>query len=196
MKLYLLSFKGYFSKLFRPNMAWVLGETWTNFSFKVNYNFRIAIALGLTLFLLRSQVALAEKFVPHYASIKSSEVNVRKGPNARYKIVRVYKKKGEPVEIIGEFEHWKRIRDIDGDEGWVRSSMLSKKRGGIVIVKESLANLYRNPASNAKVFVKIQSNKRVFIEQCKKEYCKIKVNNIVGWIERQYLWGIYANENF
>ena len=154
-----------------------------------------------------SQFALADKFIPHYASIKSSEVNVRKGPNVRYSIEWVYKKKGEPVEVIAQFEHWNRIRDVTGDEGWVKSVMLSKKRTGVIIVAppknnkqassaKLFASLYRKPDNSSNIFAKIESSKRVAIEQCQKEWCKIKINDISGWTEKQYLWGVNANDTF
>lgn len=43
--------------------------------------------------LLVQGCCIADKFIPHFSSIKSSEVNVRKGPNVRYPIEWVYKKK-------------------------------------------------------------------------------------------------------
>jgi SH3-like domain-containing protein len=161
--------------------------------------------LLLLITLLISQAALADKFIPHFSSIKSSEVNVRKGPNARYTIDWVYKKKGEPVEVIAQFEHWNRIRDVTGDEGWVKSVMLSKKRTGIIIIptnkKEKkniklFANLHKKPDLNSGIFAKIEASKRVVIEQCNKQWCKIKADNSSGWIEKQYLWGVLINETF
>jgi SH3-like domain-containing protein len=155
-----------------------------------------------------SKITLATNFEPHYASIKSSEVNVRKGPNPRYSIDWVYKKKGEPVEVIAQFEHWNRIRDITGDEGWVKSVMLSKKRTGVIIVSppknskkevgevKLYVNLHRKADKSSNIFAKIESSKRISIEQCQKQWCKIKVNNISGWVEKQYIWGVNINEVF
>jgi SH3-like domain-containing protein len=154
-----------------------------------------------------AQDVLAEKFVPHYASIKSSEVNVRKGPNVRYSIDFVYKKKGEPVEVIAQFEHWNRIKDVTGDEGWVKSVMLSKKRTGVIIISlaknnkqasapKLFANLYKKPDSSSHIFAKIEASKRIAIEQCQKQWCKIKIHDLSGWIEKQYIWGVHAGEVF
>lgn len=168
------------------------------------------IYLYLSILLFFNSYAFAEKtdkFVAHFSSIKSSEVNVRKGPNVRYGIDWIYKKKGEPVEVIAEFEHWNRIRDIDGDEGWVKSVMLSKKRTAIIIttipknIKQSKDNklfvsLYRKPDNNSNIFAKIEYSKRVYLEECQKEWCKIKVSDVSGWIKKQYLWGVHANETF
>lgn len=158
------------------------------------------------MFIAFSQPVYADKFIPHFSSIKSSEVNVRKGPNVRYNIEWVYKSKGEPVEVIAEFEHWNRIRDVAGDEGWIKSVMLSKKRTAIINVippknnknqdSKLFVSLYRKPDNSSNIFAKIESSKRVTIESCQEEWCKIKVSNLSGWIKKQYLWGVYAHEVF
>ena len=143
-----------------------------------------------------------ENFISYYASIKSSEVNVRKGPNTRYPIEWVYVKKGEPVEVIAQFEHWFKIKDFNGDEGWVKSVMLTKKRTGIITANQqnqeskSYANLYDSSDASSHIIANIESSKRVDILQCKKQFCKIKIASISGWIEKQQLWGVYRNEEF
>lgn len=162
----------------------------------------------ITLFIIFiCNISFAEKFVPYYASLKFSEVNIRKGPNSRYPISWVYKNKGEPLEIIAQFEQWYRVRDIDGDEGWAKIIMFSKKRSGIIAVSSNkkekpnknnklLAKLYRKPDLSSNVFANIETSKRVSIKQCKKQWCEIEANNSIGWIEKKYLWGVYANEEF
>ncbi len=166
---------------------------------------RLSLFLVFVISLSCGQVASAEKFIAYYASIKSSEVNVRKGPNAKYPIDWVYKKKGEPVEVIGQFEHWHKIKDITGDEGWIKTVMLSKKRFGVITVarpKKDLkttalyAKLYRQADSTTKAFANIETSQRVNVTECKKQWCKIKVKDISGWIEKEYLWGVYPNEEF
>ncbi len=165
------------------------------------------IIIILIIILLNSLQASGEKFIPHFASIKSSEVNVRKGPNARYKIEWVFKKKGEPVEVIAQFEHWNRIRDVTGDEGWVKSVMLSKKRTAVIISpltnkqhknsnSKYLVNIHRKPDNSSIIFGKIETSKRVNLDECHKQWCKIKVNDISGWVEKQFLWGVNSNEEF
>ncbi len=44
----------------------------------------------------------------------------------------VFQRAGLPVEIVGEFETWRRIRDSEGTEGWVLHSLLSGRRTAIV----------------------------------------------------------------
>src|SRR6266446_9067351 len=74
--------------------------------------------------------------VPRFVSLKSDKVNVHIGPAKNYEVKWVYQRAGLPVEIVAEFENWRRIRDSDGTEGWVYHSLLSGKRTGMVIAKD------------------------------------------------------------
>src|SRR3989338_5933265 len=76
--------------------------------------------------------------VPRFVSLKPSEVNARVGPGPNYPIEWVYLKAGLPVEVIVEFDTWRKIRDIDRAEGWVHQSMLCSKRRGIVQASETI----------------------------------------------------------
>ncbi len=63
--------------------------------------------------------------MPRYASLKTDRVNLREGPSKDHRTLWVFQRAGLPVEIIGEFETWRRIRDSEGTEGWVLHSLLS-----------------------------------------------------------------------
>src|SRR5271169_3749242 len=70
--------------------------------------------------------------IPRFASLRASDVNLRTGPGTRYPIDWVFTHQGMPVEITAEYEMWRRVRDAEGDEGWVHKNALSGKRGAIV----------------------------------------------------------------
>src|SRR5262249_37625253 len=71
--------------------------------------------------------------LPRFASLDSSEVNLRAGPGRDYRILWVYQRRGLPVEIIEEFDTWRRVRDRDGTVGWVQQNLLSGKRSALII---------------------------------------------------------------
>src|SRR5687768_7204699 len=56
--------------------------------------------------------------VPRFVSLKAGRVNVRIGPGEAYKIAWVFTRPGLPIEIIQEYDTWRRIRDSDGTVGW------------------------------------------------------------------------------
>src|SRR5262245_12595892 len=66
--------------------------------------------------------------VPRYVSLKTDRVNLREGPSKDHRTAWVFQRAGLPVEIVAEFETWRRIRDSEGTEGWVLHSLLSGRR--------------------------------------------------------------------
>src|SRR5450759_14844 len=56
--------------------------------------------------------------VPRFVSLKAGRVNVRVGPGEDYKIAWIFTRPGLPIEVIQEFDNWRRIRDSDGTVGW------------------------------------------------------------------------------
>ena len=52
--------------------------------------------------------------VPRYVSLKTDRVNLREGPSKEHRTRWVYQRAGLPVEIVAEFETWRRVRDADG----------------------------------------------------------------------------------
>src|ERR1700740_2819311 len=70
--------------------------------------------------------------IPRFATLKSDEVNVRTGRGPRYPIDWVFKRKGMPVEIVAEYENFRKIRDWQGASGWVHQALLTGKGGFII----------------------------------------------------------------
>src|SRR5690606_37820396 len=69
--------------------------------------------------------------LPRFASLKSGRVNLRIGPGLKYPVEWLYLKSGVPMEIIQEYDNWRRVRDSEGAEGWVNQSLLSGRRTAI-----------------------------------------------------------------
>jgi len=131
--------------------------------------------------------------LPRFASLKSSEANARTGPNVRYPVRWVFVRRGEPVEITAEFEQWRKIRDKEGDDGWVHESMLSGKRV-VIITGEKPQVIYRKPDFSSGGVVKLDPEVRAELHSCHKEWCRIEDSGYKGWIERSHLWGVYPQE--
>jgi SH3-like domain-containing protein len=55
--------------------------------------------------------------LPRFVSLKSAKVNSRIGPGVTYAVDWRYMKAGLPMEIIQEFDNWRRVRDSDGAVG-------------------------------------------------------------------------------
>ena len=70
--------------------------------------------------------------LPRFVSLKASRVNVRIGPSNEHAVKWIFVRAGLPVEIVQEFENWRRIRDSSGAEGWVYHGLLSGRRTALV----------------------------------------------------------------
>ncbi|HWM80814.1 MAG TPA: SH3 domain-containing protein [Pseudolabrys sp.] len=134
--------------------------------------------------------------LPRFVSLKSDRVNVRAGPNKDHEVRWVYTRPGMPVEIIAEFENWRRIRDWEGSEGWVYHSLLSGRRTAIVVpsLQADLVPLFADPEADAAVVAKLQSGVLASIKSCSGTWCRISGKGFDGWMRQERLWGAYPGE--
>ena len=135
--------------------------------------------------------------VPRFVSLKTDLVNVRRGPSSEHEVAWIFKRKGLPVEIIAEFEHWRRIRDSEGEEGWVYQSMLSGRRTALVEPwkKEASVTLRRSPDGSARPVATLKSGVVAEVEQCNGTWCEMDVEGYEGWVTQVELYGVYPGEN-
>lgn len=142
--------------------------------------------------------------LPRFVSLKSNQVNVRVGPGQDYDVAWIFVKGGLPVEVIQEFDNWRRIRDAAGNDGWVFHSLLSGRRTALVTPWAGRAEplpLYRERSSGAKLNARLESGVLVNIEECDGEWCRANLRNaddqtFRGFVQQDKLWGVYANEEF
>jgi SH3-like domain-containing protein len=130
--------------------------------------------------------------IPRFASLRSDEVNVRTGPGTRYPIDWVFKRKMMPVEIVAEYENYRKIRDWQGAGGWVHQSLLTGKRGFVVASKE--ADVFRTPSPSAEVVAKLEPEVTGEIRSCQGDWCRVTAQGISGWVTRTEIWGVYKSE--
>lgn len=133
--------------------------------------------------------------IPRFVSLRSDRVFVRSGPALRYPIKWIFQREALPVEVIQEFDTWRKIRDIDGDEGWIHQSLLSGKRTVIVQSKEQVP-LYRGPAGEERIVARLEPKVLAELLRCMTSRCEVSAGGYKGWLERNILWGIYEEEKF
>lgn len=131
--------------------------------------------------------------IPRFVSLRSDKVFVRTGPALRYPIKWVYKRQGLPVEIIQEFDTWRKIRDRDGEEGWIHQSLLSGKRHA-VIVGDLTTFMFKKPESTAKKLAILENGSVLALKKCDAFWCQGEIEGFSGWVERKSLWGIYESD--
>jgi len=130
--------------------------------------------------------------LPRFVSLRSSEVNLRTGPGFRYPIEWVYRRSGQPVEVVDEFDTWRRIRDWEGTSGWVHQSMLQGRR--TVRVTESEQLLRREPSPSAPPVARLAPGAIGGLNNCRDGWCRLDFSGFVGWLPRETFYGVYAEE--
>ena len=132
--------------------------------------------------------------LPRFVSLKSNEVNIRRGPGKEYPILWQFQRRGLPVEIIAEYEQWRQIRDFEGAEGWVHAPLLSGRRSVVLKQTAEAHPLRTAPASDARMIALLQPGLVASLEDCEEGWCEIDVGPYDGWVPRDLLWGLYDFE--
>jgi len=143
--------------------------------------------------------------LPRFASLRSQPINVRVGPGTDYGIAWVFLKPGLPVEIIQEFDTWRKIRDFDGSEGWVHQSLLVGDRSAYVAPWSDDRQFGLRAGEGAETAVRawLTSDLLVQVRACDGTNCRVSVRDpaggpatYAGYFDQSELWGVYPDETF
>ena len=131
--------------------------------------------------------------VPRWVSVRAGRVNVRRGPAMDQDVVWTYVRAGVPVEIIAEFDTWRRVRDASGETGWVKEQMLDGRRNVLVTGRVNTAIL-NSPKAEAEVVAYAAPGLQAQLVNCRGEWCEISARGFDGYVSRDRLWGVYGEE--
>ena len=130
--------------------------------------------------------------IPRYVSMKAASGNVRRGPSLTHRIDWVFKRRNMPLEVVAEYDNWRRVQDRDGLGGWVHYSLLSGER--TVIVDPDILALRRTPDTNAPVTAELEAGVVAFLDQCQIDWCRVSASGYKGWAKKTALWGVDPGE--
>ncbi|MCY1232798.1 SH3 domain protein [compost metagenome] len=140
--------------------------------------------------------------LPRFVSLKSKSVNLRIGPSVDYAVAFRYMKPGVPVEIIQEYDNWRRIRDADGTEGWVNQALLSGDRTAVAAPwmrgkgEGVFVNMRRDPQGTSPIVARMEPGVIVHVGECNGDWCHAETQGVEGWIAQSEIWGAYPGEAF
>ncbi len=133
--------------------------------------------------------------LPRYASLKTSDVNMRTGPGSRYPVTWTYKRFELPVRIEREFDVWRLVEDMDGIKGWVHQATLTGRRTFVITGTD--ARTMRAEASDSAAAIAILKPGvvgRVRACDASAAWCQVQVGDYRGWLARADFWGTDAGE--
>lgn len=139
--------------------------------------------------------------LPRFVSLKSNRINLRVGPGRDYAVQWLYLKPGLPVEIVQEYDNWRRIRDSEGTEGWVLQTLLSGKRAGIAApwgkaVSAEPISLFNAADDRSAVTAQLESGVLGKVTACDGNWCKFESSGYDGFVRQTDIWGAYPGEVF
>ena len=149
---------------------------------------KVMFAIGFIVLSASGAAKAQDREVPYWATIRTSELNMRVGPSTEYRIDWVFKREGLPLKVVRVHEGWRRVRDPAGAEGWVTANLLSPERGAIV-VGEGLAAMREAPAENSTLKWNVEPGVVGKLGDCEAGWCEFDVGGRVGWVRQKRLWG-------
>lgn len=125
--------------------------------------------------------------IPRFVSLRADTVNLRTGPGRQYPIEWIFRYRNMPVKIIAEYDHWRKVRDWEGTEGWIHKSLLSGRRTAIVVGERH--PLRRSPEDSSSVVARVEGRVVGRILDCEGRWCRLDIGDYSGWMRRNQLWG-------
>jgi len=138
--------------------------------------------------------------LPRYVSLKADRVNLRTGPGTEYPTTWVYRRAGLPLEVVSEFEGWRKVRDSEGSSGWVVQSLLSGRRTALVTPwdakgeKAPQISVRNSDSESARPVAIVEAGAIVSVQSCDGLWCRVTVDRYRGYLPQKQLWGVYENE--
>jgi SH3-like domain-containing protein len=141
--------------------------------------------------------------LPRFVSLKTDKVNLREGPSKEHSTRWVFQRAGLPVEIIAEFDNWRRIRDPEGADGWVWHSLLSGRRTAIVAPWDRGTGepipVFERADDTSRIVARVEPGVVASVSRCGVDWCRLNLvmgerQEVAGFISQEKLWGVYPDE--
>lgn len=148
----------------------------------------IMAAVLATSTLLAVPAAAQETEVPYWASIRSTEVNMRAGPGEDYRISWVYRRQHLPIKVLRLKEGWRLVQDPDGTQGWMMARFLTRQRGGYV-QGANLADMRESGNAAARLLWRLKPGVVGLLGECADGWCAFSIGERKGFVEQARVWG-------
>ena len=127
--------------------------------------------------------------IPRMVSLKNSLTYMRSGPGKEFPVKFELKQKGYPLQVVAEFNNWRKVVTFSKISGWVHTQLLSSLRTGL-ITKTTF--LKRTPSNSSNSLAKLLPNLLINVKKCQKKWCKVEIvkkKKFIGWVQKETVWG-------
>lgn len=153
---------------------------------------KIALAAASIMVLAAQAGAENERRTPYWASIAKGDAIMRAGPERTYPAVWRYRRADLPVLVTQVHKEWRRIREVDGTEGWMLATLLSARR--TAMVTEKMSPLYAEPTTAAPINWRAEAGVVGRLSKCIDGWCRFDANGKRGYVKIDAIWGIAPGE--
>ena len=120
-------------------------------------------------------------------SIGRAEVNMRAGAGTRY-AAQWTLARGYPLRVLGRRDGWLRVRDFEGDTGWVLGRLTAGKPH--VVVKVPVANLRSAPGTQHRIVGRAKYGEVLRTLSHREGWVRVRQpGGPTGWVARRLVWG-------
>ncbi len=130
--------------------------------------------------------------LPRYVSLRSGEINVRRGPGLDYRKDWVFRRAGLPVQVVDEYGDWRRIVDQDSAGGWVYHALITGRRTALVTADR--VTLLQDPDDAADPVAEAEQGVVARLIECTPAWCEIEREGHRGWVRKATIWGVDSDE--
>jgi SH3-like domain-containing protein len=131
--------------------------------------------------------------IPRMVSLKNSLTYMRTGPGKEFPVKFELKQKGYPLQVVAEFNNWRKVVTYSKTSGWVHTQLLSSVRTGLITKTTFLKKM---PSGSSNSLAKLLPNLLIIIKNCQEKWCKVEINKkkkFLGWVQKETVWGSTKN---
>lgn len=127
--------------------------------------------------------------IPRFVATKAGRTNLRAGPGNHYPVRWVYLRKDIPLKVVAEFDFWRKVQDVDGDEGWIHKNLLMNSH--TVWIKAPIVEVLASPEALDKIILKAEKGVEAeFLKDTQGKYAKVRIQGVKGWVLTEHIWGV------
>ncbi len=153
------------------------------------------VLIGLAMLATSGLAEAQDRKVPYWASIATGDALLRTGPERTFPATWRYRRRDLPVQVLQVYGDWRRIKEIDGTEGWMLSTLLSANRTALV-TGQGPAALRAGPDDSAGVNWQAEPGVVGKLANCEGHWCLFDVGGKKGYVRAERIWGVFPGEAF
>jgi len=145
--------------------------------------------IALLCLYLMAACAMAESTASPYKSISKDSVSIRSGPSEKQAVLFTVNE-GHPVRIEKTQGKWVKIRDWEGDTGWVLKDKVQNIR--TIVITTGRVNVRSGPSMKNPSVSTLDRGMLVQVLQEQNGWLKLAnydTHKPLGWIYKEMAWG-------